>query len=81
MRRIKTSGSFIMMVLLVPFSMPLQMRRSFKMIERIQFPWEGRDVLELKINLGSLFNFQMKIWMQLRRTICMLRFSDRDKIK
>ena len=81
MRRIKTSGSFIMMVMLVPFSMPLQMRSSFKMTERILFPWEGRDMLELKINLGSLFNFQMKIWMQLRRTICMLRFSDRDKIK
>ena len=42
-----------MMGKLVPFFMPLQMRSSLTMIERILCPWEGRDTLKLNIKLGS----------------------------
>ena len=50
-----------MMEMLVPFSMPLQMRRSLAMTERILFLWEGRDMLKLNINLGSSLYFLVKI--------------------
>ena len=63
-----------MMGKLVHFSMPLQMRRGLTMTERIMFPWEGRDMLKLKIELGRSFHFQITRSMQRRRTICMLSF-------
>ena len=64
MIRIKTSGRFIMMGMVVPFLVPLQIRSSLMMTDRILCPWEGRDMLKSKINLGSSFYFQMKILMQ-----------------
>ena len=66
---------------LVSFPMPFQTRRSLAVTDKRMFTWEGRYMLKLKIKLGSSFHFQMPSSMQLRRTICMLRFSDRDKIK
>ena len=56
--RIKTSGSLILMGELVPFLMPLQMRRSLKITERILFPWEGRDMLKSNIKLRFFSNFK-----------------------
>ena len=55
MIRIKTSGRFSMMGILVAFLVPLQMRRSLMMIDIILCSWEGRDMLKSKINLGSSF--------------------------
>ena len=53
-RRIKTSGSLIMMGKLVPVFMPFQMRRSLKITERILCPWEERDMLKSNIKMGGL---------------------------
>ena len=59
---------------LVPFFMTFKMRSSSTMIEIILCPWEGRDMFNLKIKLGSLFLFQIKRPMQLIRMIFMLIF-------
>ena len=53
MRMINTSESLILMGKLVPFSIPLHMKNSLTMMERILCPWEVRDMLNPKINLGS----------------------------
>ena len=58
------NGMLIMMGKLVPFFIPLQMRSSLTMTNRILCPWKGRNILKLKINIGSLFHFKMKISMQ-----------------
>ena len=57
-RRIKTIGSFILMGVLVTFSVPLQMIRSLVMTERVLCPWEGRDMLKSNIKLGISFYYQ-----------------------
>ena len=64
MWRIKKSDRLIMMGELVPYFMTFHMRRSLTLTDRILYPLEGRYMLKSNINLGSLFNFQMKILMK-----------------
>ena len=49
---------------LVPFLIPLKMRRGLTMIERILYLWEWRDMLNSNINLGCLLHFEMARSMQ-----------------
>ena len=71
MRRINKNGRFILTGMLVPFLMTLHMIRSLTKTERILCTWEGRDMLESNIKIGSLFYFKMTILMKSRRTIYM----------
>ena len=63
-----------MMGKFTPFSMPLQIRRSLAMTNRILCPWDKRDMLNLNINIGSFFLFQITRLMQLVRAVSMLVF-------
>ena len=74
MRRIKTRGNLIMLGMLVPLWVPFKMRTSLTTTERILCPWEGRDMLKLKIKVLIFFYFKITILMQLRKTILMLIF-------
>ena len=51
MRQINPTCRLIVMGDLVHFSIPLHMRSSLTITERILCPWEGRYMLKSKINL------------------------------